>query len=300
MKLTELSAAHATVQPHQVDYLTNNSPIIASIDWQPSTHGLQHAYQQLTDVVGGGFVDIDGALPAAGMTTKLNWLNLGILGFTIEAGVDIVNQITKGGDFADYLAMRVNKIIQKTSMDTETSLIYDLLLAYAIVQGKAVNAGGTGRSFIIARWSEGDMSGLYDPKGFGQGAMLDTMFLSGGEPYKNKDGKTVYGADFKSYLGFLLANPQCISAIVNIDATHVPTAMMIDDALSDARAGDAGQTFIYGHPKTINLLNEFKGTSLQMGRGETDYNRQIGSWNMIPIVGSYNFKDGDEAAVPFE
>lgn len=295
--LREIAAARAKKQPKQVDYLLNNCPLLETIGYTPSTHGLQHAYETLVEATGGAFVNIDQPLPVADVSAQLKWASLGILGFTIEAGVDKVNQVTNGKGFAEYLALKSPKIMRKTAMTTETSIIYDLLLAFALKHAKAVSAGGTGYSLYAVRWSEEEFCGLYDETGFGQGALLETLPLSGGNPYKNSSGQTVYGADFKSYLGFLLENPQCIGSIVNIDSTHKPTASMIDDMLASARAGDDGNTFIFGHPKALNMLRDIKGTAIRMTTGETDYSRALTSWNQIPMIGSYNFKDGTEDAV---
>lgn len=295
--LREIAASRAKKQPKQVDYLLNNCPLLETVQYTPSTHGLQHAYEILKAVTGGGFVAIDQPLPTADAETELKWASLGILGFTIEAGVDKVNQVTNGGTFADYLALKSPKIMRRTSMDTETAIIYSLLLPFALKHAKAVSAGGKGYSMFAIRWCEEEFCGLYDESGFGQGAVLETLPLSGGSPYKNAKGQTVYGADFKSYLGFLLENPQCVGTIANIDTAHRPTATMVDDMLASARAGDDGTTFIFAHPKALNMLSDIKGTAIRMTTGDTNYSRALSSWNQIPMVGSYNFKDGTEGAV---
>lgn len=58
---------------------------------------------------------------------------------------------------------------------------------------------------------------MYDSNGFGKGTLFDWIPLSNGSAYNNKDGVTVRGADFKSFIGFLLANENNVASIVNID-----------------------------------------------------------------------------------
>lgn len=300
MFLRELAAVKSAKQPKQIDDLTVNAPIFGSMDFFPSTHGLQHAYEELVSVTGGGLVGIDEALPSADLTTKLNWKELGILGFQIEAGVDTVKQI--GKDFPGYLALKVPGITRKTSMDAEASLIYDVLLKFAkdkskLQEAQDVNSGTAFYSLLAVRWEEGAMCGLFDPNGFGQGSLLETLYLSGGNAYKNASGKTVYGADFKSYLGFLTASKANIAGIVNIDASHKPTAALVDQMLDDCMAGANGKTFIYGHPKALRMLSDIKGSSITMSVNEKNYSRTLTSWDGIALVPSFNFKNGTEAAV---
>lgn len=301
MFLRELAAEKAKKQPKQVDYITQNAPIFDTMDFFPSTHGLQHAYEKLSEVVGGRLVGVDEALPEAKMETELNWQDLGILGFKLKAGVDKVKVISNGS-FPAYIARRLPSVIAKTSMDSEKSLIYDLLRPFAIKSNKVIDAyssasGSTTYSIIAVRWEDEQLCGLFDPNGFGQGAMFDTIYLSNGAPYEDASGKDVYGASFKSYLGFLLANPQNIGMIANITEAHKPTATMIDDMLDDCRANSTGKTFIFGHPKALRMVNDLKESRLMMEPSNTHYSRRIGDWDGIDLVPSYNFNKGTDLAV---
>ncbi len=301
MFLRELAAEKAKKQPKQIDYITQDAPIFDTMDFNPSSHGLQHAYEKLTSITGGKLVGVDGELPEANMETTLDWQNLGILGFKLTAGQDKV-KIISGGSFPAYVARKSPSIMAKTAMDSEASLIYDLLKPFAQKNSRVIDAnpnasGITGFYSIIAvRWEDEELCGLYDPNGFGQGAMFETTFLSGGQPY-DLNGKIVYGASFKSYLGFLLANPDNIGMIANLDVSHKPTAAMVDDMLDNCKAGTGGKTFIYGHPKALRMINDLKESRLVMGPDDTHYSRRIGDWDGIDLVGSYNFKKGTEAAL---
>lgn len=300
MLLRELAAEKAKKQPKQIDDITVNAPIFDVMDFFPSTHGLQHAYESLVNVTGGKLVGVNEALPNADLATKLNWKDLGILGFSIEAGIDTVKLM--GGDFAGYLARKVPGITRKTMMEAEHSFIYDVLRAFAKEQGKLVSsyAGASGDNhytLLAVRFEEDALCGLYDEDGFGQGAMLETIPIAGGKPYKKADGKTVYGADFKSYLGFLTASKKNIAGIVNINDSHKPTASMIDDMLDECLAGTNGKSYVFGHPKAIRMLSDIKGSVLRMTPSDTSMNRDIYDWGGIKFVPSFNFDKASESAL---
>lgn len=302
MLLRELAAEKAKKQPKQIDDITVNAPIFDVMDFFPSTHGLQHAYESLVEVTGGRLVGVNEALPSADLTTKLNWKDLGVLGFSIEAGIDTVKLM--GGDFAAYLARKVPGITRKTMMEAEHSFIYDVMRAFALKNNKCISSynsaeGSNHYSLLAARFEEDAFCGLYDENGFGQGAMLETIPMSGGKPYKKADGKTVYGADFKSYLGFLTASKKNVAGIVNINDSHKPTASMVDDMLDECFAGTSGNSYIFGHPKAIRMLGDIKGSALRMTPSDTSMNRDIYDWGGIKFVPSFNFDKASEAAVSF-
>lgn len=296
--LREIANEKAKKQPHQIESVLVNSPILETMDFCESTHGLQHAYEELTKVTGGEFVAMDAPLPSADAVTTLKFQDLGILGFNIEAGVDKINQLYGKKGFAKYLAKKSPKIMTQSSMATEKGFIYNLLLPYARKNKKVQSAGAEGGYSIFAvRWVKDEFCGLYDESGFGKGTLFDTIPLSNGAPYKNANGITVHGADFKSYIGFLLAGKNNVGAIVNIDDTHIPTAKMVDQMLEEAHAGDVGKTYIYGHPHALNLLRDIKEAALKMGPGDKNYSRSIASWDTISLVPDYNFNNGTEVKV---
>lgn len=303
--LREISLAFAKKQPKQVDYLTESSPILDSMTYQESTHGLKHAYEILDSVTGGSFVDIDGALPSVDATGELKWQDLSILGGIHKVGQDKVRQL---GGMAKYLASKTPQIMRKTASNAEQALIYNILQDFAKKSGKLVSAvtsptGSKYYSILAVRWQDGEMTGLYDPNGFKTpGALMDVEPINGGNVYENPavTGQLIYGAYFKSYFGFLTANARNIAGIVNIDSTAVAPDTLdeqIDNMLAECRAGDGGRTVMYMHRKCLTKLFKFKTDKLMMGSSEKDINRVVASWNGIPIVTSYNFKDGTEDAI---
>jgi len=302
--IRELALHYSKSQPKQVDWLTENAPILDSMTFEPSTHGLKHAYEVLDEVTGGGFVNIDASLPDVDATSNLNWKELSIIGGIHRCGEDKAKML---GGFNAYLAKKLPKIIKKTGMNAETAIIYNILMDFAHKNGKLVSAtssqsGNKYLSILAVRWEEGEMGGLYDPNGFGNpnagtDGLLDVLPISGGNLYEH-DSRLKYGARIKSYFGTLAVNPQNIAGIVNIDSTAVAPdtlAGQMDTMLAEARVGSGGRTVIYMHQKTLTKLVKFKASQLIMTPPQTDINRVVASWNGTPIVTSYNFKDGTES-----
>ena len=297
LTLREIASLYARKAQEMVDYITEGSPILGSTLFEPTTHGLSHAYEELAEVTGGNFVDMDSPLSKAESISQLRWKNLSILGATHEKGVDAVNQL---GGWAAYLNRKLPSILSTTAQNAEASLIYDLFLPYAKANSKLQDAGGTGDtnySIYTVRWEAGNFAGLFDPNGFGQGAIMDVIPLSGGNPYKDSSGISVYGADLKSYIGFNFANPRNIAGIVNINATNLPLETEIDKMLLDARVGAPGTTYIYCHPQVLTWLYTYKNEKLRTVNSDREVNNIIEAWNGVQFITSYNFKAGTEADV---
>jgi hypothetical protein len=300
--LNEIALAYAKKQPKQVDYITENSPIINSIPYYPTTHGLRHAYEVLESITGGNFVNMDDQLPTVSTQSRLDWKELSILGGQIEVGEDKAKQL---GGAAKYFASKMPNVYRQTSMDAEMQLIYNLITPFAQKNKKLVSStsspsGNNYYSILVVRWQEEEFCGLFDPKGFAKGTMFDFLPFNGGNVYKNKDDVAVYGARFKSYLGFLLANSRNVAGIVNIDANaEAPDGLssQLSDALIEARAGQLGTTKIYAPPAMIGKLSKFKDSKLSVTNGDKGIDRRITYWDGVEMIPSYNFLQGKEAPV---
>ena len=299
--LAELNNLYAKKQPKMLENITEETAVLNEIKFQPSSHGLWNAYEDVTNLQGADFVDMNAPLPQMGMDTVLKKVDLSIMGGEIFVPEDKAKMF---GSAEKYFAMRTPALLKDAGMKTEKKLIYDNLATFAKDNGKLESAGGTAGasgktglySMYVLRQIEGENIGLYSPEGFKNGAMLDVAKINGGELYKNDKGVLGYGIRLKGYFGFQLANAKGVSGIVNISAAKIPTAEQIDDMLIKARATPAN-TFIFCHPKVLSLLNKYKGDVLRVQTGTGDMNRTFMAWNGIRFVTSYNFVDGDEKAV---
>ena len=314
----ELAIMQATKQPEVIDWLLEETPALEWMPFFPTNSGLNHVYEVLEAVTGAGVVDADSPLPSVNARTGLEQTSLGILGGEMEVGEDKAQAM---GGASNVFLSRLPKILKKSGNDAETSVLYNNFRSQAIATRAAnqltgaaqhaVGAGGTGTanySIIAVKYEQGEVSGLYDPAGFGRGVMFDMEPINGGNTYhlRGQAGVLGYGMRLKSYFGVLTANPQNTATIVNIDLDlddgefkALPTAMMIDDMI-DAVRGTGGNTMLYCHPRVISALsNTYKLERLQMQSEERNFDTQINAWNGIPLIGTYNMKRGTEPTVSF-
>ena len=299
--LAELNNHYAKKQSKLLENLTEDTAVLNQMKFEPASHGLWNAYEEVTSIKGAGFVDMNAPLPQLGVDTKLKKQDLSIMGGEIFVPEDTAKM---WGSAEAYFAKRTPALLKEAGMTAEQKLIYNNIAKFAKDNGKLQSAGGSAAasgdtglySMYAFRQIEGENIGLYSPEGFKNGAGLDVAKINGGNLYKNTNGVLGYGIRLKGYFGFQLANAKGVAGIVNINASHIPTAAQIDDMLIEARA-TAANTFIICHPKVLSMLNIYKGNVLQMTTGDQDMNRTYMAWNGIRFVTSYNFIAGNEKQV---
>ena len=303
----EIAVKEAPKQQLMVDYATEEAPILAEMPMQAASNGFQNVYEELKDIQGAQFVALDEALPTVGMDSELKYVDLSVLGGEIEVGIDKARRF--GGEDS-YFATKMPSILRETGANTEQSILYNNIRAYAKTNSKLQNAGGTNSGAMLSmscvKWVAGETTGLYDETGFGNGKVFEIGKISGGNKYKDDNGVLVVGRYMKTYLGIQLANPRNVSGIANIDLVEsgstdtgfvaLPTEAEITKMIRDAR-GNPANTRIYCHPRVLDALQVYKGSALQLTPADGDYNRAIQRWNGIPIVTSYNFLETEATEV---
>lgn len=292
--LKELAVALSQKQEHYVNHLTEESPILDNMRFEPSTHGLWNAYEEVSKINGAEFVDINQPLPEMEVDSNLKKIDLSILGGEIFLPEDKASVI----GVSEYFGKKVPMLLKHAGQTAEKKIIYDNFIPYAVQNGKAVSAGASSNcySMVAVRFVDGEVTGLYSAKNIGKHGILDSTPINGGTLYKNANGLLGYGVRLKGYIGVQLANPDAVAAIVNITADKVPSADQIDNMLVDAKATPAS-TFIFCHPKVLSMLHKYKGNVLQTASSDWDINRSFMAWNGIRFITSYNFANGTEDAV---
>lgn len=295
--LRELSVQYAKKQPKQVDQLLEDAPILDIIPFEQASHALWNAYEEITDVDGAGFVELDGALPTVAATSELKKVDLSIMGGKITVGEDKARAY---GGQAKYFAKQMPAILRQTGMVAEAAIIYNNLLQYAIdndnLEDMSGGAGDNCYSIVACRFLAGVTTGLYSPEGFKQGAMMNLEPINGGNLYDiNSDGTLGYGMRIKNYFGLQLADQRTVAAMVNIDSDNQPTATDVDQLLDRVRA--AGNTYLFMHRKVLSFLQDIKGSGveyIEYNAAQKSVERRIASWNGIPIITSYNFSETED------
>lgn len=296
--LAEINNALAKKQPELINFLLQDTPVLNKIPFMPASHPFWNLAERVTKIDSAGWVELNAKLPQMNMDTKLEKVDLGIMGGEMFVPEDKARAL---GGPDKFFAERAQPFLKTAGMTTERKLIYDNLRQFAIDNNNVIDAGGTGGngySMIAFRPVKGVNCGLYSPVGFESGAGIDVKKINDGALYKDEHGILGYGMRFKGYFGFQLKDPEAVSVIVNIKEDHIPTEAQIDDMLDDIRA-DSG-SFICCHPKVLSLLNKYKGNILQAQSGDKNINRTFMMWNNIPFITSRNFDKGTEATVTVE
>jgi len=296
--LHELALKYAIKQPHEVDEITEEAPILKCIKWEKASHGLWNVAQKTTNIDGADFVKMNAALPKMQVDSKLEKVDLSIMGGEMFVPEDTAQQF---GGHAKYFASKMPKLLKDAGCATEKRIIYDNFRQYAIDNGTAKTAGATADdvqkgiySMLIVRFIPGEVCGLYSPEGFATGAMLNATPINGGQLYKDEKGVLGYGVRLKGYFGIQMLNSKAVSAIVNISDGKLPTKRQINSALIDARANKAN-TKIFLHPTLLSWLGEeYKTDILRVSNTDNGINTQINYWNEIEMISSYNFLNGTE------
>lgn len=310
--LKEIGMLYAKKQPQQVEYLTEKSPVLDTLRFEPASHGFWNAYEEVTDITGPALVNMDAPLPSIDVSTDLKKIDLDLFGGIIERGEDAVSVF---GGFGNYVARKEPGIMKKFGMAAEQRILYKYIRQFAIDNGvansnllyKGTNANAnTGYSILALRMESGVTCGLYNPNGFGQGAMMNFSPINGGTLYRDPNGVLVYGGRWKSNMGFQIGSPKTVGAMVNIDLTPTSgdfgttkistTLSKIEDMLSDIRATPE-DTILIMHHRVRNGINNAKSDKLTLYSGDKNYNRVVEAFNDIPIVRSYNMLQGSEALV---
>jgi len=193
-------------------------------------------------------------------------------------------------------------LLASSGAQTEKSIIYNNLRAYAITNSNTVTATGdanTNYSIVCVRYKPGEITGLYNPQDFGRGAFFDIKKLNGGTLYDIGSGQLGYGMRIRSNIGVQLANENYVSALVNIDFVNKAagfTAEKVDEIITNARGLD-GRGLLIMHPNVYGYMKKFKADKLQVFPDTKNIGRSFSFWDGTRIMLSYNFLQGSEANV---
>lgn len=300
-RMKEIAVALSKTQQHEVEFLTEESPILGSMRFEPSTHELWNVAAVTDKIEGADFVPVNSPLPIMTTSKSLKRTDLGIIGGRIFIPGDTAKVL---GGVGAYMSNEKPKFLKNAGNKAEKRIIYDNFLASALEYGKVESAGGTAAtsgdtglySMIVYREIPGENTGLYSRKGYGDGKLFETEYEANGGLI-TENGVSGYAAIIKNYMGVQVLNEKGIAAVVNISGAKLPTVRMINNALLKARANKKN-TKIFMHPQLLSWLGEtYKKEILRTTNNEDGYNTQINSWNEIEIVTSFNFLDGVETAI---
>lgn len=301
-------AIKATMEGSQrslVDYITEDSPILQNLPMQASNKGLQETYEVLTNVDSVPLQELDAPLTSVDAATRIEQTNLQNWAAKMTVGEDKLKILGYGEDANGYFADKAESVFRETGGRISRTIYYDSLRAFAIANyaddnSRVIDAGGsnnTNYSVVAVKWVSNEISGLYDPSGWGDGKVFDIKPLYGGDLHENTDGVASYSTRVKLNLGMKLANPRYVTSIVNIDKDNI-TGASLDDKLSELIEECRGADAIYMHPTLKRLIGSaYKLDKIQLINADRDVNSLIDAWDGVPIITDYNLDKGTEANV---
>jgi hypothetical protein len=307
--LRELEIKFAKKQSQQINYLTEETPILAMLDWQKATHQLSNVFERVKSITEGSFVDLDAPLSIVGAATELDSTKLLKMGGRLVCGFD------KGlafGSATAYFESKIPLVLSATGMAVETQLLYDNFRAVALDNDRVVNIAAPGTtsndrySILAVRFKTGENNGLYPGEGFPSGYILKPSVLNGGNQHnigpsnypgsEYMDGTMGYAMDLSSYFGWQIANVRTVAVIPNIKEGKLPTSKQLDELLRMVRASN--NTFLFMHPAVNDMLvDAYRDDIIPITVTSGNVPRTVNAWNGIPFVTSYNFLPGTEALV---
>lgn len=305
--LKEIAISLSKKQQEDVEWLTEEAPILGMVPFEPASHGLWNVYEEVTEISGPTKVQANAPLPEVDTSSDLKRVDLNFYGGDREVGEDTARQL--GGPSA-YFAKGDEHIMSKFGMDAEQQILYSNLRAYSVDnQSILYDGGGTTankqHSILAVRFVPSMCMGLYNEKGVANGAILDWEWYNNGALYKNSKGQPVFGGRYKANFGYQIASPQVVGTMVNVnigesfstDAKVKDFGRRIDDMLVDIRANES-RTYLFMHPRVRNAIGrEFKDNKVQMKPADKNYSTEVLSWEGTRMITSHNFLDGTEAVV---
>lgn len=295
----EIALDKAKKRPDLVDFLTEEAPILKTLKWIPATHGLWNVEEVLDSIQGASFTDLGAPLPYMQAETQLRQTFVSVLGGEVEVSEAKAQQF---GGAPNYFARRENAFYKQAGMDTELAIWRDYWRKAALKDKLITKCGATANAYtiMIVRFDKENNIGIYDPKQFNQGRLLNPVAIAGGSLYhlRSQPGVLGYGTAYRGYFGWQLLNAKrAVFGLVNVDAEHLPTLSQIEDAIAKIH-GTSENTWIFGHSKIVQkAFSAIKQADIMYVNGDNSIQTIIGAINGIKIIGSYNLPDGTETAV---
>ncbi len=291
--LKEIANNYAKKQTKMADQITEKAPILEKLKWEPASHSGWNVAEVMTDVEGAGFTELNAPLKQMSSTTDLVQTPTFNLGGNLEVADD---KATMMGGKEKYFADRQERFLNDAGKTTEATLYTNHFLQAAIKAGNTIDAGGTGstlNTIVIMRMESGTNNGIYDPKQFQHGRLLNIRPINNGALYNLMSRPNVlgWGVSYLGRFGWQNVDPaRTVAAIVNISDTKPASITMLDDALDKVRSAGS-DTLIMGNSRLLGtLFSEKKAEVLQVNSGETALNTLVRVYNDVPICRSYNIE----------
>lgn len=316
--LQQVALSYSKIQQKLINSFMKELKFMQTIPFMQATHGLFNQYEEVTKVNGAAFREFDAPNEVMDIETVMKQERIGVLAGEMsvseERALMIANNTSDSGKAAEvYFAKRTPIVLNDAGKATERHFIYENLyrkmFAYNKIIGSdaskrtIIDAGGTGNtnfSIFAIRQNKEENCGLLSPIGENKDEVMVMDWLNGGERHKISSGehagKIGYEATWRAFLGYQVARPDCLGAIVNIDPanSHNVTASQIDDLL-DRIDADPSDTVLVMNRGMKTKVGGFKYEKLRTVIADNEMRNVIEEWNGIPLIGTNTMARGTES-----
>lgn len=298
-----------------VDSILRAAPFVGVMPTQAANKGRANVYEETVDIDALPQTELDAPLVSVNATSKLGQANLFHMSAKQDIGVGKLNELCLSAP--EYFASKASKVFARTSQSLERTFINQIRDTAVAVskkagteftgkQAKSLGGNNASNNFSISivTFAEGQVTGLFNPTGFGDMGMFDVSQVGGGTRL-DSTGTEVYTYAYRMDAGFQIANPKYATTIVNIDNAadlvgSIATAKLdywISTMLERAFP-EEGNTLIVMSPALLTAVNHaFKAPKMEFGSEIAGYNTLLSSWDGIPILTSRNILSGTEAVI---
>jgi hypothetical protein len=286
-----------------VDQVTEDSPIIASALFQPTSHGMTHKYAEVKSVTAMTAVNRNDTYPTVGADKKVDNKDLALYAGTQEVHVNTAAEWgTDGAGAAAYFNEQMPTIIRESLSDIESEIIYNDNAGFEVIAkafGKLTTIAATDTtpnlyySLYCVGWQQGNFSIIYNEQGFSGAGVVKQTPLNGGNRYKNSANKSVYGVDLELPIGLFGVNARNIGGIVNFTLATIDSTFFkkLNDMIALVRGGNKK---LYAHPLVIARLMQAE-ESYTLSNGDNGVFKRM--YSDIELVSSFSFLQGTEAFI---
>ena len=315
--LQQVALSYSKVQQTLINSFMKELKFMQTIPYIQATHGLFNQYEEVTNVNGATFREFDAPNEVMDIETVMRQEKIGVMAgemsISEERALLIANNTTDAGKAAElYFAKRTPVVLNDAGKATERHFIYEHLYKKMFLYNKLVGADKTKRTIIDAggigstnfsimaiRQNKEENCGLLSPIGENKDEIMVMDWLNGGERHKittgEHAGKVGFEATWKAFLGYQVARPDYLGAIVNIDPDNDKnvTPSMVDDLLDRIEA-DPSDTVLVMNRGMKTKLGAKKKKKLRTVYADDKIKNVIQEWNDIPLIGTNTMLRGTE------
>ena len=323
--LQRIASRYSKMQGTVVDHFMRPLEFMKRVPFITSSHGFFNQYEEFTNVKGAEFREFDAPSTQMSADTSLQQVKLGVIGGEMSVSEEFALHMANGSTTdagaaaSQYFAKQTPQILNNSGKKTENHFIYKILLPKMMEYNRKIAADKTKRTIFNAGGSDNANytifairqnpelnCGLVSPCGKNKDEVMYMEWLNDGARHRievGKDaGKIGFEATWKAFLGYQLACPEYLGAIVNIDPANdkMVTAPMIDDLL-DAVEADTSDTILVMHRSMKSKLGALKWEKIDLENSEERINTRVMAWNGVEMVGTNTMLKGTEgnATLPY-